>query len=133
MTGNPAAAASRARIAPDERPNRPADPPTSSIRAARSSISRSTAYGAVSPLSPRPRRSYAIAVAPGASAAARAAAVARSLKAPPTMMIGWPSPDRSYAMTVPSREIALCTGFCCGVSDVSDMGFPRSSDRVPLY
>jgi hypothetical protein len=45
------------RVAPEEWPNKAADPPAAVISAARSSISRSTAYGAVSPLSPRPRRS----------------------------------------------------------------------------
>jgi hypothetical protein len=38
-------------------PNTNADPPAAPIIAAISSISRSTAYGAVSVLSPRPRRS----------------------------------------------------------------------------
>jgi hypothetical protein len=44
-------------VAPDEWPNTAADPPACAISAAISSISRSTAYGAASPLSPRPRRS----------------------------------------------------------------------------
>ena len=53
-----AAAASSASTAPDEWPNANADPPASSTSAWMSSTSRSTAYGDVSPLSPRPRRSY---------------------------------------------------------------------------
>ncbi len=47
-TGSPLAAASRASAPPDEMPYRRASPPTASISAARSSTSRSTAYGAVS-------------------------------------------------------------------------------------
>src|SRR6266700_962827 len=43
--------------APEEIPYTYAEPPASSISAWRSSTSRSTANGAVSPLSPRPRRS----------------------------------------------------------------------------
>ena len=39
-------------------PIRLAEPPAASISAAMSSTSRATAYGWVSPLSPRPRRSY---------------------------------------------------------------------------
>src|SRR5918992_5774303 len=54
----PAAAASSARPPPDEAPNTWADPPASAMSASRSSTSRSTAYGGVSPLSPRPHRSY---------------------------------------------------------------------------
>ena len=55
--GTPAAAAARARLPPEEYPNTAALPPATSITAARSSISRSIAYGAVSPLRPRARRS----------------------------------------------------------------------------
>ena len=43
--------------APDDDPQRLADPPAASITASMSSTSRSIAYGRVSPLSPRPRRS----------------------------------------------------------------------------
>lgn len=43
-------------MTPQELPNSEADPPAASMTASRSSYSRSTAYGAVSPLSPRPRR-----------------------------------------------------------------------------
>ena len=53
----PAAAARSESTAPDEWPDTNADPPSAAIKAAMSSISRSTAYGCVSPLSPRPRRS----------------------------------------------------------------------------
>ena len=42
---------------PEETPQRLADPPVSPISARRSSISRSAAYGCVSPLLPRPHRS----------------------------------------------------------------------------
>src|SRR5829696_4651517 len=55
--GGPWAAACRARPAPEEWPYTDALPPAWAMRAPMSSISRSTAYGAVSPLSPRPRRS----------------------------------------------------------------------------
>jgi arylsulfatase A-like enzyme len=44
-------------VAEADQPNTTAGAPASAISAARSSISRSTAYGAVSVLSPRPRRS----------------------------------------------------------------------------
>jgi len=53
----PRAAASNARTAPDELPNRNADPPTSLTSASMSSTSRSTSNGWVSPLAPLPRRS----------------------------------------------------------------------------
>lgn len=56
--GTPLAAASTARAAPEEMPYTYAEPPAASISASRSSTSRAAAYGAVSPLSPRPRRSY---------------------------------------------------------------------------
>jgi hypothetical protein len=56
-TGSPRAAASRAMLPVPEMPIRAAAPPASAITAARSSYSRSTEYGGVSPLSPRPRRS----------------------------------------------------------------------------
>src|SRR5215210_7933126 len=59
VMASPLAAASRARAAPEDVPYTDADPPASLMRASISSISRSTAYGAVSPLSPRPRRSPA--------------------------------------------------------------------------
>ncbi len=57
VTASPLATASRARTAPEDPPNRKAAPPASAISAAMSSTSRSTAYGGVSPLSPRPRLS----------------------------------------------------------------------------
>jgi hypothetical protein len=53
----PRAAASRASAAPEDMPNMAAVPPAAAMSAARSSTSRLTAYGAVSLLSPRPRRS----------------------------------------------------------------------------
>ncbi len=56
-TGSPLAAARSASAPPEETPYSAASPPTASISAARSSTSRSTAYGGVSPLAPRPRRS----------------------------------------------------------------------------
>jgi hypothetical protein len=71
--GTPIDAASRARIAPDENPNTVAGPSHNEASAARSSTSRSIAYGAVSPLSPRPRLSYRITVWSVASADARSA------------------------------------------------------------
>src|SRR5215208_8526662 len=55
--GRPAAPARRARAEPDEWAYTHAVPPASAISAPMSSISRSTAYGVVSPLSPLPRRS----------------------------------------------------------------------------
>jgi hypothetical protein len=57
VMGRPAAAARLASAPPDDCPWTPAEPPFALITAAMSSISRSTAYGVVSPLSPRPRRS----------------------------------------------------------------------------
>lgn len=56
-TGSPLAAARSASAPPEETPYSPASPPVASISAARSSTSRSTEYGGVSPLAPRPRRS----------------------------------------------------------------------------
>jgi hypothetical protein len=53
----PLAAASSARTAPEDRPQMCAEPPASAITISRSSTSEATVYGAVSPLSPRPRRS----------------------------------------------------------------------------
>ena len=52
------AAASSANAPPDDRPSKDAVPPAWAISAARSSTSRAGEYGGVSPLSPRPRRSY---------------------------------------------------------------------------
>ena len=56
-TGAPLAVAIIASTAPDDEPHRWADPPAAPITASMSSTSRSIAYGSVSPLSPRPRRS----------------------------------------------------------------------------
>jgi hypothetical protein len=55
-TATPAAAASSASAPPEETPYRCADPPASATSAPRSSTSRSSAYGWVSPLWPQPRR-----------------------------------------------------------------------------
>ena len=56
--GRPAAAARSAIAAPEEWPKRNGGSlPVAAATAARSSYSRSAANGAVSPLSPRPRRS----------------------------------------------------------------------------
>ena len=52
VMGSPRAAASRASTAPEECPKTKGAPPTCLISASRSSISRSTAYGRVSPLAP---------------------------------------------------------------------------------
>jgi hypothetical protein len=57
VIGEPAAAALIESAPPDEKPSTAAEPPAAPSTAFRSSISRSTAYGAVSPLSPLPRRS----------------------------------------------------------------------------
>ena len=57
LTGAPLAVAISASAAPDDEPQSWADPPAASITASMSSTSRSIAYGSVSPLSPRPRRS----------------------------------------------------------------------------
>ena len=57
VTGRPLAAATSARAAPEDDPKRNADPPAAAITAPMSSTSRWTAYGGVSPLGPRPRRS----------------------------------------------------------------------------
>ena len=54
----PLAAASSASAPPDDSPSSDAEPPTASMSAARSSTSRAGEYGCVSPLFPRPRRSY---------------------------------------------------------------------------
>ena len=51
-TARPRAAALRERTAPEEWPNTNAEPPASTASAWMSSTSRSTAYGALSPLSP---------------------------------------------------------------------------------
>ena len=57
VIGSREIAASIASAAPEDDPNRNADPPAASATASMSSTSRWTAYGGVSPLSPRPRRS----------------------------------------------------------------------------
>src|SRR5947207_2196610 len=90
------AAASRARAAPEEIAYTNADPPASRITASRSSISRSTAYGAVSPLSPRPRRSYRNTVKCGAKRGASFGIGPndRVQNAPSTRMTGGPAPRR---------------------------------------
>jgi hypothetical protein len=91
----PDAAAFRASVAPDEYPNTAADPPASPITASRSAISRSTEYGRVSPLSPRPRRSTLNVVKRSCSATASGSVVERVLNAPATIKIAGPSPSRS--------------------------------------
>jgi hypothetical protein len=96
--GSPAATARSSSAPPEETPcaYTGASGLTAAMTAARSSISRSTANGAVSPLSPRPRRSYDTARSPWpASACARSAQVPRSLKAPPTITTVEPSPQAS--------------------------------------
>ena len=57
VIGRPRAAARMASTAPEEYPKTEALPPAATMSASRSSISRSTAYGKVSLLVPRPRRS----------------------------------------------------------------------------
>ncbi|MDQ1008155.1 hypothetical protein QFZ82_002640 [Streptomyces sp. V4I23] len=57
VIGSPSDAARSASAAPEGMPWTRALPPACAITAVRSSTSRSTAYGAVSPLLPRPRRS----------------------------------------------------------------------------
>src|SRR5207249_1307054 len=92
----PLAAASRASAAPDEMAYTNADPPASRIKASRSSISRSTAYGAVSPLSPRARRSYTNTLKSRASSGASfgIGPKARLQNAPSTRMTGGPPPPQ---------------------------------------
>ena len=76
-TGSPLAAASRASAPPDDMPYSAASPPAASISAARSSTSRSTAYGArVTALAAAPR-SYATTLKRSARSAASGASVAR--------------------------------------------------------
>src|SRR2546425_1218611 len=87
-----------------------ADPPTSAISASRSSTSRAGAYGGVSPLSPRPRRSYVTTVKwdPRSDASSAPAGLNdRCASAPSTEMIGCPLPARENAMAVPSFEWTL--------------------------
>src|ERR1039457_3664384 len=112
-TCNPCAAASRARSAPDDQPKTCASPSEwRAMMASRSSASRSTEYGAVSPLSPLPRRSYVYTLNCGARSPATKSAVgliARWASAPSTRITAGPSPVRVHAMLVPSREITLLT------------------------
>jgi hypothetical protein len=68
-----------------------------------SSISRSTAYGGVSPLLARPRRSWFSAV----NWLASGSAVERVLNAPAVVVTGGPSPYRSNAITVPSADATV--------------------------
>ena len=112
-----AAAASSASTAPDEWPSAYAVPPASSTSAWRSSTSRSTAYGGVSPLSPRPRRSYVETVKFEARRSAWVAAPRRSLSAPPTITSGGPSPDFSNAIVVPSFEVPCSSSLPSSVVD----------------
>src|SRR6266511_870547 len=109
--GRPRTAPSSARTAPEECPNTDAAPLASPTRAPRSSTSRSTAYVAASPLSPRPRRSKVNTVNRGERSPARGAPADRSLRAPPTRMIDGPRPTRSNAMVVPSfeRTVSMAT------------------------
>src|SRR5881628_3588910 len=76
------------------------------MRASMSSTSRSTAYGGVSPLSLRPRRSYVNTAKCGVRSGASApiGPKARWQSAPSTKMSAGPFPDRSNAMLVPSFE-----------------------------
>src|SRR5918994_5629643 len=108
--GTPRATASAANTAPDETPRAYAWPPTAVTTAARSSISRSTAYGNTSPLSPRPRRSYVTAVNPAARGFASGTNVRRALSAPPTRTTAGPSPYTSIAIGVPSSDLTVVTG-----------------------
>ena len=86
-----------------------AEPPASWRSAARSSISRSREYGCLSPLSPRPRRSYVKTVKCCERRAASFAdgPNARLHSAPSTTMTGCPLPARSNAIGVPSFEITV--------------------------
>src|SRR5262249_41595552 len=90
----PFAAARSARIAPDDIENTNADRPARLIMVSRSSISRSTAYGLVSPLSPRPRRSYAYTMKLDARSGANFSVGPkfRLQNAPSNNMIGGPLP-----------------------------------------
>ena len=90
VTGWPLAAASRARAAPEDEPKRNADPPAAAITAPMSSTSRWTAYGGVSPLGPRPRRSKLNTVKSGARSAANPANDVRSTEPPQTRTTGGP-------------------------------------------
>lgn len=88
---------------PEERAYTGAVPPASAMSAARFSISRSTAYGAVSPLSPQPRRSSLNTSKFFSSSAGWSRP--RSQMILPTTMIGWPSPNRSKAIWELSCEV----------------------------
>src|SRR6266511_3043051 len=112
VIGRPRTAPSRARTAPEECPNTEAAPSASATKAPRSSTSRSTAYVAASPLSPRPRRSNVMTVNRCDRSPAMGAPADRSLKAPPTRMTDGPRPTRSNAMGVSSFEctVSMATG-----------------------
>src|SRR6266511_3381269 len=112
VIGRPRTAPSRARTAPEECPNTEAAPSASATKAPRSSTSRSTAYVAASPLSPRPRRSNVMTVNRCDRSPAMGAPADRSLKAPPTRMTDGPRPTRSNAIGVSSFEctVSMATG-----------------------
>src|SRR6185295_8430540 len=103
----PLAAVSSARPAPEDVPNTNALPPAAAINACTSSTSRVVVYGGVSPLEPRPRRSYRNTVKLGASSFAILGLGPNSRLhiAPSISTTGGPLPSRSYAIRVPSFEM----------------------------
>ena len=94
-SGRPAAAARNVMAAPEEWPNANGGcGPTAAATAARSSYSRSAANGWVSPLSPRPRRSYVTTVK-RCLRSSGATNVWRVQNAPTLTTSGGPSPAHS--------------------------------------
>src|SRR5262249_5508744 len=74
----------------------------------RSSCSRSGTYGPLSTVSPRPMRSKLSAANPAlARSSATSACCNRSPRVPPEITTGLPSPNLSYAMTVPSGDLTF--------------------------
>src|SRR5664279_4160191 len=106
VIGTPRAAAVRASRAPDEKPNTEALTPAAPMTAARSSHSRSTAYGSVLPDSPLPRRSYVITVNCRARAAGSCGwgVLRRQAITQLTTTSAGPPPSTDQAMGVPSAE-----------------------------
>ena len=109
-TGTPVSAtrdaAYRPITAPEEWPSTAASPPAPAMTAARSSASRRTENGFVSPLSPRARRSYVIARRPASASAAPSAAASFAVdRAPLTITTAGPDPVSWTASRVPSAEV----------------------------
>ena len=91
-------------MAPKEWPKTSTGPSSESTTRARSSSSRSSAYSAASPLSPRPRRSSETSVKCSTRSGVTKRNVVWSDVAPWTSTSGGPSPLLQYAMRVPSPD-----------------------------